>query len=317
MREATMREGLTLSPAPSRPEMTREEARAAVEQMRMSIDTLRRVALDFARRKGWAALGYPSLRACLESELRYSWQHGYRLIRAGEVQEEIEAFSPQGETPPLLPTKHALALSHLDSPEDRYEAWKSAGEIASTEGPETPIAERHIRLSVALVSARKTVLASPYFIVGQMMTVGDITPFVALEMVRELEKLPPRKRGYIVQLMASPGLTCPALIAPLAGMFERKSGEESKVLPEVLAAGTLGGTPLARATLSDLGRANYEASLEHASEADARPPVHDWQTKVEPVIVTVYKGNGARSVEALRRALGPAFDELHLCMLRV
>lgn len=194
-----------------------------------------------------------------------------------------------------------LASGGLSDPE-RVAAWEHAVEQSGGATPVGPV----VAASVAVVEATREVAASPYHIVTHMLKTGEVTAFAARDIKRALDKLPPRKRGYIVQLMAKFGLTCPALVEPVAAMFDRPPGKESEVLPEVL-TGFLGGVALRNATLTDLANASEEARRRHAAEAvevKRLAAAAAGRTVIEPVIVTIYRGDVAKTLRTLQDALG-------------
>ena len=70
------------------------------------------------------------------------------------------------------------------------------------------------------------------------------------------------------------------------------------MLPEVL-AGYLGGTPLSKARMSDWRVAAGEARAQHIAEKTAANAPFS-----QPVIITIYKGDVKRTVDALKEVLG-------------
>lgn len=279
--------------------MTKQEAQTCLHEIKSHLSDARRKVLELYERRGWEALGYESFQACMERELGYSFQHGYRLVMAEKIEQSIRQHSPQGELPSgSIPEKHLRVLKKVQDPQQRARAYQNARDLAATEGAKQ-VKTRHVEQSVLLEETRQMVLKSRYFLPAQMMVRGEVTPYEAKRMIEALEELTPRRRGYVLQLMAEPGLTCPELIIPIGNMFDRPEGRESYVLPEILQAGTLGGTPLHKAAVVDLQRANEEARRQHIADAEEKKrPV------IEPVIVTVYRGDPARSLKALVSALG-------------
>jgi hypothetical protein len=295
--------------------MTRDEAITCIQSLKRDLQGARRKAIEFKERAGWKALGYESLALCLESELGYSFQHGYRLLAAAEVERDL-LDSHLGESiPTTLPERHARVLSRLKTPAERVKAYGNAQSMATSEG-ESAVTTRHIEQSVRLVEIERQVIGSKYNPIAHAMTTGVITPPVALAMVQAVEDLVPKKRGYIMQLLAKHGLTCADLIAPIAAMFDRPPGKESYVLPEILNAGTLGGTPLSKATLADLNRANYEARQQHITDAQEakRTAQPDWFTQPETVNLALTFGG---DVDKLRQQLQVLADGQRGTVLRL
>lgn len=278
--------------------MTRVEAAACLEAIRGRVLEACEMALAFDQRMGWKALGYPTLRACFEAELGTSWQHGYRLLARGDVQQSIRQLANDDTITVRENWIRGTGLRELE-PSKRAEAYTLALQIASTEG-DKQIVKRHIEQAVRQINARDEVFKSTYAVITNLVVTGKITPKRGREMSAAVDELLPRRRGYVVQLIAKYGLGMndASIIVPVGNMFERQPGKESRVLPEVQ-TGYLAGVPLAKATATDLGKANAEAAREHRE--DGAPSVN-----VEPKIITVYVGDNARTYKALIEALGAA-----------
>lgn len=282
------------------PAMTEAEARECVQQINDHIGSARQWALKLYEQRGWAALGYASFKDCAQAEFKQSYQHVYKLLAAAQID------SHMGEN--NIPLRHIQQLKVLASPEAQREAYRNAKQMAASEGSRQ-VTERHVEASVKVLQAKEQVFQSRYYVLGHMVTMGDITANVGMEMHNALEKLKPKLRGDILQVIAKFGLSCAALIPPLAEMFERQgTDKESKTLAALLATGCLGGVPLAQATLTDLENARREAQMEHIADSE-----HQRQLKqgIAPLIITVYKGDPGRTWQALRQAL-PAGDLIAL-----
>jgi len=91
-------------------------------------------------------------------------------------------------------------------------------------------------------------------------------------------------------------------------MFSRVGTDrESFVLNDLLTTGHLAGVPLKKATLTDLNNAKAEARLAHIAdglERQRQKQLESGVKVVEPVIITVYKGNVEKTVRALKNGLG-------------
>lgn len=278
--------------------MTRDEAELCLAAIEAHFNNAADLARDFDTRLGWRTLGYDSLKACLVDRFD---RHGYRLWRLHEVRQNL-VLSPTGQNvdPSDLRERHVRdsGITDLPAPQ-QIEAYTIAKELAASE--DRPLNAGHVTKAVAQVKTKSTVFQSNYLIITHMVVAGDITPEIGHQFVKALDALKPKFRGHIVQLMGRFGLTCPALVMPIAGMFDREIGKESYVLPEVL-TGFLGGVPLKQATATDLEKANEEARLRHI--ADELEKQRQANPDVVPEIITVYKGDPRRTLAALRTALG-------------
>lgn len=286
--------------------MTVAEARQCCIEIRSHLHQARQKVLEFYQRRGWEALGYENFQACVEKELGYSFQHGYRLLTAAEVEYNIRQHSPAPTAlPDVIPEKHTRSLARLKDPQKQAQAYTRAQAIAQAEGSSPDkVTTVHVEKAVAAVQAEDDVFKSAYYPVNQMVASGEITAAAGRAMVLYLDRLPVKKRGYLLQLIAKPGLTHPELILPIADMFDRPEGRESYVLPEILRQGTLAGTPLAKAGPGDLKRAREIAQRQHIQDAVDE---QEAAGKTVAVICTVYRGDTQRTLESLEHALG---DEL-------
>lgn len=281
--------------------MTEAEAHKCLSEIKGHLRTARRKILELYEREGWRALGYESFQECMEQELDYSFQHGYRLVIAEKIEQSIRVLPGANPLPAdPIPERHLRVLGkYADNPNDQRRIYEDAQALAATEGAGAKVKTKHVEESALLHETRVMVQKSRYFLPAQMMVKGEITPAEAKQMIDAIERLKPVQRSEVLKLMAGPGLRCADLVEPIGNMFDRPLGKESKVLPEILNAGTLGGTPLVKAVAADLQRANYEAQQQHiAEEVEKRRPV------IEPVIITIYKGDPKRTFKELQRGLG-------------
>lgn len=282
--------------------MTLEEAQQCCIEIRSHLHMARQKVLEFYQRLGWQALGYDSFQTCVEKELGYSFQHGYRLLTAAEVEYNIRTHNPPGNAlPASIPEKHTRELKNLD-PQKQAQAYAKAQKIAEAEGGSPgKVTTSHVQKAIAAIKAEDEVFKSAYYPVNQMVASGEITATAGSAMVLYLDRLPVIKRGYLLQLIARPGLTHPELILPIADMFDRPEGKESYVLPEILRQSTLAGTPLAKAGPGDLARAREIARRQHIQDAVDEQEANG---KTVAVICTVYRGDTKRTLKSLEDALG-------------
>ena len=289
--------------------ISKEDARTLLEDIRSDFHVIgakSRAVMQkvrvFDQRAGWKVLDYPSLVDCLSAELGVVAQTGYRYLRAYIVTSNIRQFSdsPIGE----IPEYHVrdTGIAELPPP-DQALAYQTAEVIAHSEGRDKPT-HNDVERGVALTESRNSVFQCPYRIVTQMVVTDKMTVTAGHAMVAALDKLKPRQQVYILGLMAKFELINADLAYPIAHMYDRKPGQESKVLPEVL-TGFLGGKPLNKATLTDLERANYEARLEHLAEAAEARRLAGLDPL--PKSMTLYGGDVARSLKVLRHEMGREF----------
>lgn len=292
------------------------EAEACLIAIQGNLDEAARLTSDFDRRNGWKALRYPNLRACLESELEYSRSYVWRLEQAAQVAASIQDALPDGSR--VIAREGTIrnsGIKELPSGIARAEAYTIAHDMAAAEG--TRLTALHLKNGVEQVKARNQIFSSRYTVITHLVVTGDITVAVGNEINQIMEKLPPRKRGYLMELMAKFKLTCPALFVPIADLFERPPGKESLVLPEIL-TGFLAGVPLAAATVTDLKRANYAAQQQHFADNEEKRRTYNKQEQPVYVTLSLPIGNLEKTQRILRRELGEAgFDWLHRMMLGV
>ncbi len=279
-------------------QMSRAEAQTLVQEIRADVNALGEKLLRLKDGRGWKALGYSSWRECVAAEFKQSQSQLYRLLHAVEINHQLQGVDP---ALPELPERHVRELNKLASAQEKVEAYRDAMALAQTQGKAQPSA-RDIAVVVQRKVFTREVLATPYAVIGTMVLQGEITPLVGKQMTEALNKILPRANtGKVMELIARYGLTCPELIAPIAGMF----GRESLVLPEVL-TGFVGGKALKGATLSDLERAQEEARLQHIADAQERERarlIAEGKLVPEPKIVTIWKGDPVKTMKVLKREL--------------
>lgn len=285
--------------------MTREEAEHHTAQARYHAGKLRDHIAAIYEREGFKALDYPTFEAWAEQELAQGYKWALKLRNAVVVQRELEqALSPQGETVPDLPTKHAEQLHKLPSPEAKARAYQRASALAEAEGSST-IATRHVKQAVEVEQDTDSVRQAAYPVVWHMMDAGDITAKQGKAIVAALDRCAPDQQRFVLALIGQYGLGQADLVPRLAALVHRP---DSKLLPEVR-SGYLGGVPLARATLTDWNTAAEEARREHLAEKDAE---RNATATIQAQIVTVYRTSSndcdvmaaaQRTLAALRQVL--------------
>lgn len=295
------------------PPMTEAEARQLIDEIREHLSVAARHE-EMARRKAkllydteaWRLLGYESFADCAETELGVGFQQAYRLLDAAKVDESLRE---ELGIEIVVPETYARHLKQLSEPGERADAYRSAERLAHHEG--VSLAARHVQEAVR----RKQIelkLDTEYRILGYLAEKGDMSLNTAQDVSEMLDKIYPGNPDIGKQILAWIGrysLIDARLIPELANMLMRQgTGRESKVLPEILHAGTIGGTPFGQATMTDLERAREEARNEHIAEAQEKKrqeQLANGEVVIEPVVTTVYKGDPSKTLEALKQALGP------------
>jgi hypothetical protein len=294
------------------PPLTETEARALITAIRADIAEIGRIEqsaraklLRLKNTDGWRVLGYASFKDMAQAEFGISWQHAYRLIGAEELQNELLLIAPD-DTPIIIPETHARELKQLADAPARLEAFQRAKNLAMSEGG-TSVKLRHTQAAVQAVKAAAS--ASKYAVIWQAERSGEIGADTAQRLTHLLDMLKPKAViAPLMQLIAQHRMFNPDLLPVFGKMFERQmQGDTSKVLETALATGCLGNVPLAKATPTDLRQAQQEAQSEHISESleqQRLAKIAAGKTPVEEVIVTVFKGDPARTLKALEQALG-------------
>ena len=271
-------------------DLSASEAEASVKKIARNLAEARAEVLRFYKGRGWIALGYHSFAACAQARFGKSASQVYRLKDAALVQANV---SPTGEN---IPDRHVRVLKTLPEPQ-QVRAYETAQKLAQAEHA-PKVTEAHVSKAVQVVKAEAVVEQNP--LIAHLVTSAEITVLAGKEMVERLGRLKPAMQTYVLDVIAKHGLTCPELVTEFAHMKDRKPGEESRTLVVIEATGTIAGVPIRKATLSDLKRARYEAQQERLAEVLEE----ERRTKqVLPVVVTVYRGDPARTLKALREAL--------------
>jgi hypothetical protein len=118
-------------------DMTENEARQAVTDIKRGINTVRARIYELDRRKGWKALGYRSFTACCMAEFPELHERTIRQqLAAAKVENTIlnsGAAAPAGKIGDI-PEKHLRPLVSVKNDEDTLvTAYKKAQEIATEE----------------------------------------------------------------------------------------------------------------------------------------------------------------------------------------
>ena len=118
------------------PDMTEQEARQAVDDIKRGINTVRARIYDLDRRKGWKALGYRSFSACCMEE--FPELHArtiQRQLAAAQVESRLQELRPAGRSfIGDIPEKHLRPLvSVKNDDETLVAAYTKAQEIAKEE----------------------------------------------------------------------------------------------------------------------------------------------------------------------------------------
>lgn len=117
-------------------DMSEQEARQAVEDIKRGINTVRARIYDLDRRKGWKALGYRSFAACCMEE--FPELHArtiQRQLAAAQVESRLQELRPAGRSSiGDIPEKHLRPLvSVKNDDETLVAAYAKAQEIAKDE----------------------------------------------------------------------------------------------------------------------------------------------------------------------------------------
>lgn len=281
----------------------REHMRVSSEQHQLA----RQKAHDLWQREGWKALGYSSFLKCAQAEFGASFQHIYRLKDAAEVEQQLTSVSPVGEKF-SLPETHARKLKSLPTAESRYEALKTAEQMASSEGSDT-VAQRHIEAAVNVTAKKLRVFASRYAPLSQMVTTGNLSVEDAEDIAVRIDRLKPQAKGYVLQHLVKAGGMMPAVLSFIGEQYQQHLqfpiGSAAGIVIQTLnATGCLGGTPLKVANMDNAKRALYEARLE--VESEQAQGVEDYG----PVNLTVWERDVERSAAALVTIIDRSWAQL-------
>jgi hypothetical protein len=99
--------------------MTEQEARAQIAAINAGIQSIRLLLGELDKRKGWAALGYSSMRECMLAEFPGGQSHLYRQLEAARIERDI---SPTGEMNEEIQERLLRPLAPL-GPDLRREVW--------------------------------------------------------------------------------------------------------------------------------------------------------------------------------------------------
>ena len=116
-------------------DMTEQEARDAVADIKRGINTVRARIYDLDRRKGWKALGYRSFTACCMEEFPELHERTIRKqLNAAQVEAKLKELGPIGPNTAELPETHLRPLvSVKNDDETLVAAYTKAQEITKEE----------------------------------------------------------------------------------------------------------------------------------------------------------------------------------------
>lgn len=115
--------------------MSRDEALQCIQEIRLQLRSLRKLVYDLWEREGWRALGYPSFRQCIISEIPYTEQQIYNELYAAQIEVNIYAGACIGQ----ISERHLRPLRRLPA-EQQPEVWQQIQITA----PDGKITIRHV-----------------------------------------------------------------------------------------------------------------------------------------------------------------------------
>lgn len=114
--------------------MGRLEAEQKTDRIKQNFNENRRLIKEMRDRDGWESLEYSSFDHWAREELRDSYGHVYRLLRAAEVETHInDNFCPGGQKQTFMeiPEKQLRPLAPLLKQPDAHEKIRDAWDIAN------------------------------------------------------------------------------------------------------------------------------------------------------------------------------------------
>lgn len=135
------------------PVMTEAEARQCIEEITDLGQTLRAKLLDLDLRQGWAALGYPSMTACIKTEFADvgSKSNLVREWNAGQMERELEVQIC------TYPAYQLRPLRKLKSREQRKEALQKSHQLAGV----SRLTANHVNKTVSEILRADRVIKTP------------------------------------------------------------------------------------------------------------------------------------------------------------
>jgi hypothetical protein len=114
-----------------------EGAKIIIRKIKGHVNDVRGLVYQFDVGEGWRALGYGSLRACLQDQLsgHCSESYLYRQLDAAKVERNLGGLLPKGKTVP----ERVLRPLHGLKPKQQCIVWKSACRATKREAPKKEI----------------------------------------------------------------------------------------------------------------------------------------------------------------------------------
>lgn len=147
------------------PVMTEAEARQCLSGIRERWTSIRALVLELKERRGWEALGYSNLTACLEAEFSESRTKLVRELKAAEVEKHILQV-PIG----TWSASHFRPLSQL-KPEQYKPALDKARELAGDEKLTAAHVAKAVRQTIAPTQFLTLVAETPNYQPGELVRV--------------------------------------------------------------------------------------------------------------------------------------------------
>lgn len=135
--------------------MTADEARSAVTAINQHMSSARAILADLYERRGWAALGYTSWRACVVAEFETSQRRLYQELEAAQIERRIAPLVQIGTIPERQIRPLAAAL-----PEEQPALWSAAQQFADERGER--FTSRHVETTVAAFIEQKPGFVSKF-----------------------------------------------------------------------------------------------------------------------------------------------------------
>lgn len=100
--------------------MGKDEARNYIQQINDNMSSLMEICYEFERREGYVALGYKSLKECIEKELpeKITYNYAHKMINAGRVHAIVCPELPMGQV-----AESVLRSLHGESDDKKIEVW--------------------------------------------------------------------------------------------------------------------------------------------------------------------------------------------------
>lgn len=314
--------------------LSKGQAAQLIQRMKSNMTQIGKDFAAFRDGKGWVALGYETLEACIVEELEIGKTTFYGMIAMSNVNAALEAenlpelprqtayalkdfapderativreainrlAAPRGDSTPTLKDVQLIIQTRkllADFDTDTTDAiWHDATNIAASRDDAQPVIG-DFQSVVRRREAIQFVQDSPYRVFEYAMLNDEITAFVARQLVEVMQDAPNETQTWLIGLFQHSGgkiIRDPKLLQVIAATHERNP--DSTRLLQIRQTGCIGDTYLDEATYADWEVLTHEAQRQAIAELEAE---RIQSGQIVTKIVTIHVNDPRKTIHQLQ-----------------